>query len=76
MFYALVGYTLPYMANGRYDFARRRKGVRKGRERGCWVYVPKEELEKTGFDPQEDPPAYRLWASDRGRCVIQLYKET
>lgn len=60
---------------GRYDDARRRKGVRKGRERGCWVYIAQDELAKTGADLDGAPPAYRVWAGPRGRVVVQLYRE-
>lgn len=59
---------------GRYDSAQRRRGLRKGRERGCSVYIPAEALERAGFDPAGSPPYYRIWASPRGRLVIQLYR--
>lgn len=62
-------------SSGKYDHARRRRGVRKGRERGCWVYVPAAELEKTGIDPYGDPPGYRVWGSSRGRTVVQFYRK-
>lgn len=60
---------------GIYDLARRRQSVRKGRERGCWVYIPKDELVKTGFG-EGDPPGYRVWGDRGGRIVIQLYAES
>lgn len=59
---------------GRYDYAERRASVRRGRERGCWVYIPAVELEKTGFDPYGAPPFYRTWGDARGRIVVQLYR--
>jgi hypothetical protein len=59
---------------GRYDSAARRRSRRDGRERGCWVYIPAEELAKTGLGA-DAPPAYRVWAGARGRVVIQLYRE-
>ena len=34
---------------GGYDPALRRRSVRRGRERGCWLYVPAAELEAAGF---------------------------
>lgn len=62
------------MAAGRYDSGQRRQSVRKGRERGCWVYIAAEELVKTGIDLDDDPPFYRVWAGARGRTVVQLYR--
>lgn len=59
---------------GRYDSAERRLAVRKGRERGCSVYIAAEELLKTGIPLDGEPPAYRVWAGARGRVVIQLYR--
>lgn len=49
----------------------RRKGIRRGRERGCWLYVTAEQLEKAGYGPV---PFYRTWASTGGRMVVQLYR--
>jgi hypothetical protein len=60
---------------GRHDHAARRRAQRYGRERGCWVYIPAEELVKTGVDLFGAPPAYRVWAAPRGRVVVQLYRE-
>ena len=60
---------------GQYDSARRRRGARRGRERGCHIYIPMEELAKTGIDPYGPPPAYRVWGDERGRVVVQLYRE-
>lgn len=65
----LSGWTMP-----QYDPARRRRCVRKGRERGVWVFVPAEELRNAGFDPKDDPPFYRVWSRKRA-ALIQLYKE-
>lgn len=58
---------------GRYDSGQRRQGLRKGRERGCWVYIPAEELEKTGHGSGDVAPFYRVWGASRGRVVVQLY---
>jgi hypothetical protein len=60
---------------GRYDHAARRKTVRRGRERGCWLYIPAELLEKAGFDPHGEPPWYRIYGGERGRYVVNLYRE-
>jgi len=57
-----------------YDFAVRRRAVRKGRERGCWVYVPGEELAKVGRLDPEAPPLYRVWAGRSGSVVVTFYK--
>lgn len=59
---------------GSYDHARRRRTQRKGREQGCTLYIPAEELEKAGFVPGGDLPWYRVWGSKRG-VVIRLYRE-
>lgn len=64
--------TLP---SGRYDGAKRRRSLRRGRERGCSVYIPAEELLKAGIDPQAAPPFYRVWAGSRGGVTVQFYKE-
>jgi hypothetical protein len=60
---------------GKYDRAARRATVRRGRERGCWLYLPAEELERAGFAPDGPPPFSRVWSGPRGRVVVQLYKE-
>jgi len=59
-----------------YDSARRRRTVSRGRERGCWVYVPAEELAKTAWRDERPPPFYRLWARTGGRTVtVQFFAE-
>lgn len=62
------------MTNGRYDHAQRRLSQRHGRERGCWVYIPAEELAKTGVALDGPTPWYRVWGSARGGIRIRLYK--
>jgi hypothetical protein len=60
-----------------YDHAERRRAVRKGREKGCWVYIPQEELQHCG-EPfaNGEPPFYRTWgAPGRGRVMVSLYTE-
>ena len=57
-----------------YDPAARRRGVRRGRERGCWLYVPAEELERIGVDPKGAAPWYRIWTR-RKTLLVQLYEE-
>jgi hypothetical protein len=62
-------------ANSKYDAMARRRAQRRGRERGCWVYVPAEELRKAGHDPAGPPPFYRTWGSARGGVMVRLYRE-
>jgi len=62
-------------ATSRGDHAARRRAVRKGREKGCSVYIKAEDLEAMGFDPSGPPPFFRTWAGPRGRLVVQLYRE-
>jgi hypothetical protein len=57
-----------------YDPAKRRRGIRRGRDRGVWIYVPAVELQGAGFDPKDDPPFYRLWHRKRA-ILVQLYRE-
>lgn len=59
---------------GVYDRARRRRSVRKQRERGCWIYVPFEELADVGWTKDEDPPFYRVWAKGK-TLLVQFYRE-
>lgn len=58
----------------RYDQARRRRGRRKGRERGVWIFIPAEELEGAGIDPHGPAPFYRLWHRPRA-VLVQLYRD-
>lgn len=62
------------MIPGRYDPARRRRAKRTGRERGCWLYVPAEELERAGIDPTGPPPWYRVWGRSRS-VLVGLYAD-
>lgn len=64
------------MAHGRYDSGARRRAVRKGRERGCWVFVPAAELEKAGVNPADDPPFYRTWGTKSGGVMVRLYRQS
>lgn len=59
---------------GSYDHARRRRTKRGGREAGCWIYIPADELERAGFEPGGDLPWYRVWDTPRG-VVLRLYKK-
>lgn len=61
--------------SGRYDHGVRRRAKRTGREKGCWLYIPAEQLDKTGHGTSTEPPFYRVWGAARGRLTIQLYRE-
>lgn len=65
----------PYTDSGRHDPAKRRKTQRRGREKGCWVYVAAEQLARAGYDPSGPAPFYRVWPSSRGGLFIRLYRE-
>lgn len=58
-----------------YDAAARRRTTRRGRMRGCYVYIPAEELVKAGIDPAGPPPWYRAWGTKRGGVMLRLYRE-
>lgn len=60
---------------GRYDDAARRTAQRTGREKGCWVYIPRDELLKAGIDPDGTAPFYRVWGRERGSVLVRLYGE-
>jgi hypothetical protein len=59
---------------GKYDAGQRRRALRSGRERGCWIYVPAAELLRAGVDPTDPPPLYRIWATPRGGLFGRFYK--
>lgn len=60
---------------GRYDYAVRRQSLRKGREKGCSIYIPQAELEKAGYSPDEPAPLYRAWGSPGGGVFVRLYRK-
>jgi hypothetical protein len=59
---------------GRADIRTRRKSQRRGREKGCWVYIPAEQLQRAGFGPDADPPYYRAWDGRKGTVILNLYR--
>lgn len=62
-------------ANGRHDTAARRRAKRSGRERGCWTYVPADDLARMGL-ADTWPLYFRTWAAEnRGRVIVNLYPE-
>lgn len=60
---------------GRHDPAARRRGQRRGRERGCWVYISAADLLAAGFDPEQAAPFYRCWVARKGTVLLNLYRE-
>jgi len=56
-----------------YDSAYLRRSVRRGRERGCWVYVPAEELAKTRVGADGAPPRYRTTGRENGSTVVVTF---
>jgi hypothetical protein len=63
---------------GRADPGQRRRALRKGRERGCSVYIDAETLAALGIDPSGPAPFYRTWPGPRRThptVLVQLYRE-
>lgn len=60
---------------GRHDQAARRRAKRAGRERGCWLYIPAEQLERAGIDPRGPVPWFKTWDGRKGTILVQLYTE-
>lgn len=58
----------------RYDYAERKRAHRRGREKGCHVYIPAEELRKSPIG-ETWPLFYRIFGGARGRFVIVFYTE-
>lgn len=66
------------MAGRMHDPGLRRKAQRRGRERGCWVYIAAEQLAEAGVNPADDVPFYKIAPGRRerrGRFIVTLYKE-
>jgi hypothetical protein len=61
------------MTSGRYDAAERKQATRTGRQRGCYIYIPAEELEKAQWPADSPPPFYRVWGSSRRGLFVRLY---
>jgi len=58
-----------------HDQALRRRTLRRGREKGCWLYVSAEDLARLGFAPGEPAPFYRVWAGRAGGLTVRLYRQ-
>lgn len=65
----------PPRSSGKHDPAARRKAQRRGRERGCWVYIAADDLAAAGFAAGDPPPWYRIWGGRRGRYIVTLYRD-
>ena len=49
--------------------------VRRGRERGCWLYVSEAQLLAAGWTRDDPPPYSTIWvAPDQPRLVVTLYR--
>jgi hypothetical protein len=62
-------------SSGKHDAQARKRALRKGRERGCSIYIAADLLAKAGFAPGDPAPWYRVWGGQRGRYVVVLYRE-
>lgn len=63
---------------GRHDPAKRRRAHRRGRERGCHVYIAADELVALGIDPLGPTPFYRAWPGPKRKhptILVQFYAE-
>ena len=63
------------LPSGRHDAGHRRQSTRKGRERGCSLYIAAEELLAAGIDLDAPPPRYRVWAGRKRTLVVSLYPQ-
>jgi hypothetical protein len=63
------------LPSGRHDAGLRRQSTRKGRERGCSLYIAAEELQAAGIDLDGLPPRYRVWAGRKRTLVVSLYPQ-
>lgn len=57
-----------------FDPAVRRQSVRRGRERGCWVYIPAAHLIDAGLSPADPPPFYKTWPG-QSSARVRFYRE-
>jgi hypothetical protein len=62
-------------SSGKHDPGARRKTQRRGRERGCWVYIAADHLAAAGYTADEPPPYYRVWGGPRARFIVTLYRQ-
>lgn len=66
----------PTVVSGRFDQGVWRVAQRRGRERGCWVYIAAEQLSVCGIDPYSPAPEYRVWAAGpRPRAMVNLREQ-
>lgn len=61
------------------DTAARKRAQRRGRERGCWVYIDAERLSRAGYPLEIAPPFYRCNGYRRSAnghtVIVSLYRE-
>jgi hypothetical protein len=65
----------PSAPAGRHDAALRRRALRKGRERGCSIYIAADELAAAGIDPYGPPPLFRVWPGRKRSLLVALYPQ-
>lgn len=71
----MSGRLSPDLPPGRHDAGLRRQASRKGRERGCSLYIAAEELIAAGIDPYAPPPAFKVWPGRKRTLVVSLYPQ-
>lgn len=60
---------------GRHDPGELRQSQRSGRMKGCYILIAATELRASGLNPDDPPPAYRVWVGERGRLIVTLYPQ-
>lgn len=70
-----AGSPPPQQELSRYDKGQPRQSIRRGRERGVWVFVPAAELREAGLDPADDAPTYKVWGRKGGQVLVRLYRK-
>ena len=68
----MSGDLRPAMPAGRHDAAQWRKASRKGRERGCSLFIAAEELAGAGIDPYAEPPLFKVYPGRKRTLLVQL----
>lgn len=56
-----------------YDRTARRQSIRRGAERGVWVFIPAEDLERADISADDPPPKYRVWPGEAS-VFVRLYR--
>ncbi len=62
---------------GRAGVGLLKRAHRKGREKGCHVYIAADVLREVGIDPDATPPLYLIYPGRKGRgkgtVLVSLY---